>query len=89
MRGTVKRNLGRVNHPLLLGDVLVHPGDLILGDDDGLVLVARGEIEAVLEASRARIRKEEKKAEGLAKGITSVELNKLDEVFQALGLVEE
>jgi 4-hydroxy-4-methyl-2-oxoglutarate aldolase len=89
MRGTIKGNLGRVNHPLLVGEVLVHPGDLVLGDDDGLVVVAREKIEAVLEASRARIGKEEEKAEGLAKGISSVELNKLDAVFQALGLVEE
>jgi 4-hydroxy-4-methyl-2-oxoglutarate aldolase len=89
MRGTTKGILGRVNHPVLLGDVIVHPGDLILGDDDGLVVVARKEIEVVLEAARERVSKEEKKAAALAKGVSSVELNKLEPVFRSLGLVEE
>jgi 4-hydroxy-4-methyl-2-oxoglutarate aldolase len=89
IRGTNKGTLGRVNHPVLLGDVIVHPGDLILGDDDGLVIVAREEIEAVLEASRERVAKEVKKASELAKGVSSVELNKLEPVFRSLGLVEE
>jgi len=89
IRGTTKGTLGRVNHPVLVGEVIVHPGDLILGDDDGLVVVARKEIEVVLEAARERVSKEEKKAESLAKGVSSVELNKLEPVFRSLGLVEE
>ncbi len=89
MRGTTKGTLGRVNHPVLVGEVIVHPGDLILGDDDGLVVVARKEIEVVLEAARERVSKEEKKAAALAKGVSSVELNKLVPVFRSLGLVEE
>jgi len=89
MRGTTKGTLGRVNHPVLVGEVIVHPGDLILGDDDGLVVVARKEIEVVLEAARERVSKEEKKAAALAKGVSSVELNKLEPVFRSLGLVEE
>jgi len=89
MRGTAKDTLGRVNHPLVIGDVLIHPGDLILGDEDGLVVVARAEIEAVLRASRERVSKEEKKSASLSQGVSSVELNKLDEVFRSLGLVEE
>jgi 4-hydroxy-4-methyl-2-oxoglutarate aldolase len=89
MRGTVKANLGRINHPIVFGDVMVEPGDLVLGDDDGLVIVARGDLETVLEAARERVAKEVKKAAELAKGITSVELNKLEPLFRSLGLVEE
>jgi 4-hydroxy-4-methyl-2-oxoglutarate aldolase len=89
MRGTVKGTLGRVNHPVLFGGVVVNPGDLVMGDGDGLVIVAREEIEAVLKAAQERGAKEVKKAAELAKGISSVELNKLEPVFRALGMVEE
>jgi len=89
IRGTVKNTLGRVNHPLLFGEVVVKPGDLVLGDDDGLVIVDRAEIEAVLKAARERAAKEVNKRSELAKGVSSVELNKLEPVFRSLGLVEE
>ena len=89
MRGTVKGTLGSVNHPIVFGEVVVNPGDLVLGDDDGIVIVARAEMEAVLKAARERVAKEVKKAEQLAEGVSSVELNKLDRVFESLGMVEE
>ena len=89
MRGTVKGTLGSVNHPIVFGEVVVNPGDLVLGDDDGIVIVARAEMEAVLKAARERVAKEVKKAEQLAEGVSSVELNKLDGVFESLKLVEE
>lgn len=88
IRGTTKDVLGTVNHPILFGDIVVNPGDLILGDDDGMVAVPKADIERVLEASRKRIDKEKDKAAALASGTSSVELNKLDKVFESLGLVE-
>jgi 4-hydroxy-4-methyl-2-oxoglutarate aldolase len=89
IRGTVKGTLGLINHPTVFGGILVHPGDLVLGDDDGLVVVRRAECAWVLEKSRERKRAEEKKAERLRAGVASVELNSLGPVFEALGLVEE
>jgi 4-hydroxy-4-methyl-2-oxoglutarate aldolase len=89
VRGTAKGVLGLINHPTVFGGVLVHPGDLVLGDDDGLVVVKRAECSWVLEKSLERKRAEEKKAEQLRAGMSSVELNKLGKVFEALGLVEE
>ena len=59
---------GPINHPTLFGGVVVHPGDLILGDDDGMVVVARKDCEAVLEKSIKRTQNEEKKAEQLKAG---------------------
>ncbi len=41
MRGTTKGVLGSVNLPILFGEVTVNPGDLVLGDDDGMVIVPR------------------------------------------------
>jgi 4-hydroxy-4-methyl-2-oxoglutarate aldolase len=88
MRGTVKQTLGSVNHPLLFGDVVVNPGDLVLGDDDGIVIIPYSKFEEVLEATRQRVEKEKEKAAALKQGISSVELNKLDQVFERLGSVE-
>jgi 4-hydroxy-4-methyl-2-oxoglutarate aldolase len=89
MRGTVKKTLGSVNHPVLFGDVVVNPGDLVLGDDDGMVIIPQSKMQDVLEATRQRIEKEKEKAAALKQGVPSVELNKLDDVFQILGLVED
>ncbi|HSB04660.1 MAG TPA: 4-carboxy-4-hydroxy-2-oxoadipate aldolase/oxaloacetate decarboxylase [Thermodesulfobacteriota bacterium] len=87
--GTTKAVLGLINHPIIFGGVLVNPGDLILGDDDGIVVVNRKECEAVLDKSIKRIKAEQMKAGQLKAGVSSVELNKLDKVFESLGLIEE
>lgn len=89
IRGTTKTVLGLINLPILFGDVFVRPGDLVLGDDDGMVVVGRNECEAVLEKSIKRIEAEKKKSAQLKAGVSSMELNKLDKVFEFLGLVEE
>ncbi len=89
IKGTTKTVLGLINHPILFGGVLVHPGDLILGDDDGIVVVPREECKTVLGNSIQRIEAEKKKEEKLKAGTSSVELNKLDKVFEWLGLVED
>lgn len=89
MRGTVKSNLGLINHPTLFGEIVVNPGDLVLGDDDGIVIIPQNKMEEVQESARRRIANEKDKVAALSKGITSMELNKLDKVFQSLGAVEE
>jgi 4-hydroxy-4-methyl-2-oxoglutarate aldolase len=89
IRGTAKTVLGLINHPLLFGGVLVHPGDLILGDDDGIVVVERMECEEVLDKSIKRVEAEKVKSEKLRAGVSSVELNQLEKVFKFLGMVED
>jgi 4-hydroxy-4-methyl-2-oxoglutarate aldolase len=59
MKATVKESAGLINHPVMCGGVLVHAGDLVLGDDDGVVIVERERAEEVL---RATIEREEREA---------------------------
>lgn len=67
-QGTIKETLGSVNVPLVCGGQLVYPGDVVVADDDGVVIVRRTEVPQVVEASRARADLEEQKAVRLANG---------------------
>lgn len=67
-QGTIKETLGSVNLPIVCAGQLVLPGDVVVADDDGVVIVRRDEVAQVVEASRARADLEEQKALRLAKG---------------------
>lgn len=58
MKATVKETPGVINHPIFCGGALVQPGDIILGDEDGVVVVARDQAETVLRASIEREQRE-------------------------------
>jgi 4-hydroxy-4-methyl-2-oxoglutarate aldolase len=58
MEGTVKETLGDVNLPLVIAGQIVHPGDAIVADDDGVVIVRRTDVRDVTAKSRAREEKE-------------------------------
>lgn len=58
MKATVKKTPGLINHPIVCGGVAVQPGDLVLGDDDGVVVVAQAQAETVLAAAIAREERE-------------------------------
>lgn len=78
-----------VNYPVNFGGTTINPGDLILGDDDGMVVVRSEESEEVLAKSLERVKKEEVKSQALKSGVSSVQYNKLDEIFRSLNLKEE
>ncbi|GAB1616962.1 4-carboxy-4-hydroxy-2-oxoadipate aldolase/oxaloacetate decarboxylase [Pseudomonas sp. NGC7] len=67
-QGTIKETLGSVNIPVSCAGQLVNPGDIVLADDDGVVVVRREELETVLIASRQRAEIEEQKRQRLAAG---------------------
>jgi 4-hydroxy-4-methyl-2-oxoglutarate aldolase len=89
IRGTGKGTIGVINYPTVFGGQMINPGDLIFGDDDGLVVVRREDSESILQKSLERVEKEIVKAKDLAKGISSVEYNKFGPLFEAAGLIEE
>ena len=57
-QGTVKATAGAVNVPIVLGGQTIHPGDVVLGDDDGVMVVPRADVPRALTAAQARIDKE-------------------------------
>jgi 4-hydroxy-4-methyl-2-oxoglutarate aldolase len=67
-RGTVKATLGSVNVPVVIGGRYVRPGDAIVADDDGIVVVPFATVDAAIAASRKRVLNEEAKRERLADG---------------------
>ncbi|MGY1632473.1 4-carboxy-4-hydroxy-2-oxoadipate aldolase/oxaloacetate decarboxylase [Geodermatophilus sp. SYSU D01186] len=57
-QGSVKATAGAVNVPVVLGGQTIHPGDVVLGDDDGVMVVPRADVGRALTASQARLDKE-------------------------------
>jgi 4-hydroxy-4-methyl-2-oxoglutarate aldolase len=89
IRGTNKGTLGLVNYPLVFGGLTIFPGDLIVGDDDGLVVVKQEDCASVLEKTKARVENEKVKEKTLQTGVSSVDFNKFAPIFEAAGLKEE
>ncbi len=72
--GTVKETLGHTGEALVCGSVMVNPGDIIVGDADGVVVVPQGKAEDVLAKTREKFEKENEIREQLKQGKTTVEL---------------
>jgi 4-hydroxy-4-methyl-2-oxoglutarate aldolase len=87
--GSVKATPGWVNVPVVCGDQLVNPGDIIIADDDGVVAVPASAAAAVLEAARQRTAKEEASREGIARGELSFDRSGMREYLAERGVVEQ
>ena len=85
-QGTVKEVLGSVNLPLLCAGQIVHAGDIVVADDDGVVVVRHGEAQAVLEAATQRADLEERKRLRLAAGELGLDIYEMRPRLAAKGL---
>ena len=86
IKGTGKAQAGKVNVPVFIGDVLIRPGDIVVGDRDGVVIVAADEVSAVLESARSREAKEDEFRAAIENGRNTVELLGLGPTLERLGL---
>jgi 4-hydroxy-4-methyl-2-oxoglutarate aldolase len=85
-QGTVKASLGSVNIPVVCAGALIEPGDVVVADDDGVVVVRRAEVREVAAASEQRLRKEEVTRERLARGELGLDIYSLRAKVKELGL---
>ena len=84
MAGTVKNAAGLVNRPIQCGEVCVNPGDIIVGDDDGVVVVPREKAREVLEKSKAREKKEEESLKRIERGEITDFMSDFEQIYQKL-----
>jgi 4-hydroxy-4-methyl-2-oxoglutarate aldolase len=84
--GTVKETLGDVNLPLVIAGQIVHPGDAVVADDDGVVIVRRNEVRDVTVKSRAREEKEAGSRKRLVNGELGLDMYGWRERLKEKGL---
>ncbi|CAB3695388.1 MULTISPECIES: 4-carboxy-4-hydroxy-2-oxoadipate aldolase/oxaloacetate decarboxylase [Achromobacter] len=86
-KGTVKATPGSVNVPVVCAGALVRPGDVIVADQDGVVVVERQRAATVAQASEARLRKEDATRARLAAGELGLDIYGMRDKLREAGLM--
>jgi len=86
IKGTGKNQPGKVNVPITMGGVTIQPGDIVVGDRDGLVVVPAAEVESAIASSLVREEKEAGQREAIAGGAFTADLLGLADTLRRLGL---
>ena len=85
-KGTVKATIGSVNVPVVCAGVQVHPGDVVVADDDGVVIVRRADAETVMKAGQEREKKEAASRARLEKGELGLDIYGMRKALEDKGL---
>lgn len=89
MKGTTKVTGGTINQPIVIGGVRVCPGDIVVGDNDGVVIVPLEEAETVLAASIAREMNEAVVMDRIRNGESTMDILGFQAAYDKLGLKED
>jgi 4-hydroxy-4-methyl-2-oxoglutarate aldolase len=84
--GPTKLASGRIGHPVSVGGVTVRPGDLVVGDADGVVIVEREKVEALLQAAARKVEDEAARIEAIRNGNTAAKW--LDAALRNAGVLK-
>jgi 4-hydroxy-4-methyl-2-oxoglutarate aldolase len=83
---TQKNQPGQINVPIVCGGVAINPGDWVMGDRDGVVIIPRHNVAAVIVAAKKRETAENALRKGIAAGKSTVELLGLEASLRRVGL---
>lgn len=84
--GNTKQTPGWVNAPVVAGGMSVHPGDFVVADDDGVVIIPRADLDRVQKAAAERVAKEEVTRERFASRELSIDFYQLRPLLEKLGV---